>query len=122
MEHIRFKPLPSPVLPAKKQPPVKSNGFAEAFKQEISRNELKISKHAAERMTSRSINLTQEQWNRVNEKVHEAGEKGIKDSLVLLSDAALIVSIKNRTVVTAMGKHDIHDQIFTDIDGTIILE
>ena len=46
---------------------------------------------------------------------------GIKESLVLLNNAALIVSAKNNTVITAMDREEAIDQIFTNINGTIIM-
>ncbi|MBM7579862.1 TIGR02530 family flagellar biosynthesis protein [Jeotgalibacillus terrae] len=120
MEHIRFNPIHTPpAAPVKKQ--IKQSGFADKLQQVIE-GELKFSRHANERLTARNIEITPDQWQRVTDKVNEADSKGVKDSLVLLEQAALIVSIKNRTVVTAMDKKDLNDQIFTDIDGTIILE
>lgn len=46
---------------------------------------------------------------------------GVKESLVLLNDAALIVSAKNNTVITAMNRKEATEQIFTNINGTIIM-
>ncbi|TFE02763.1 TIGR02530 family flagellar biosynthesis protein [Jeotgalibacillus salarius] len=120
MEQIRFNPIHTPpAAPVKKQ--VKQSGFADKLQQVIG-EELKFSRHANERLSSRNIQISQDQWQRVTDKINEADSKGVKDSLVLLEQAALIVSVKNRTVITAMDKKDLQDQIFTDIDGTIILE
>ncbi|MDZ5711725.1 TIGR02530 family flagellar biosynthesis protein [Jeotgalibacillus haloalkalitolerans] len=120
MEHIRFNPIHTPpAAPVKKQ--TKQTGFGDKL-QQVMGEELKFSRHANERLSSRNIQITPAQWQRVSDKVNEAEGKGVKDSLVLLDQAALIVSIQNRTVVTAMDKKDLNDQIFTGIDGTIILE
>lgn len=87
-----------------------------------SQEELKVSKHAEERLTTRNISLTKHQWQLINEKVNEAEKKGITDSLVVTDKAALLVSVKNRTVVTAMNRQEATNKIFTNINGTILIE
>ena len=50
----------------------------------------------------------------------EAGEKGIKDSLILVDQLAFIVNVPNKTVVTAMDQTENKSNIFTNIDGAVI--
>jgi len=95
--------------------------FLEHLNKAIQPVELKISKHASERLTERNIHISDAEWAHVNEKVNEAKAKGIKDSLVLMDQAALIISAKNSTVITAMDRMEAKDQLFTNIDGTIVL-
>lgn len=83
-------------------------------------DELKFSKHASERLSSRSIELTEEMAERLHEGVKRAGEKGIKDSLVVVDSYAFIVNVPNSTVVTAMDQAEADDHIFTNIDGAVI--
>lgn len=83
--------------------------------------ELKISKHASERMQERNIEISQQQWQQITDKVFEARDKGVKQPLVLTDQAALIVSAKNATVITAMDRYEAKSQLFTNIDGTILL-
>lgn len=83
--------------------------------------ELKISKHAQERMMERNIKLNDEQWQLIRSKVFEAKQKGVTDALVVVDDATLIVSAKNNTVVTALNKDEANNKIFTNINGTILL-
>lgn len=91
-------------------------------KQEISDgSELKFSKHAAMRLNDRHINLSQEQSERLENGVSRANEKGIQESLVILDSLAFIVNVPNRTVVTAMEQGESGNQIFTNIDGAIIV-
>jgi flagellar operon protein len=82
---------------------------------------LKISKHASERMQERNIEISKAQWEEVTDKVYEAQQKGVRQPLVLLDQAALIVSAKNSTVITALDRQEAKSQIFTNIDGTIVL-
>lgn len=84
--------------------------------------ELKISKHAQQRMDTRGIDISTEQWMTIHEKVKEAKAKGVNDSLVLTSDAALVVSAKNNTVITVLDREEAKSQIFTNINGTIVID
>jgi len=95
--------------------------FLEHLNKAVQPAELKISKHASERLAERNIHISDAEWAHVTEKVNEAKLKGIKESLVLMDQAALIVSAKNSTVITAMDRMEAKDQLFTNIDGTIVL-
>ena len=64
---------------------------------------------------------TANEWHTVSDKVQEASLKGVKNPLVLMEQAALIISAKNSTVITAMDRMEAREQIFTNIDGTIVL-
>nr|WP_156647192.1 TIGR02530 family flagellar biosynthesis protein [Lentibacillus sp. JNUCC-1] len=83
--------------------------------------DLKISKHAEERMKERQINLSDHEWQLMTDKMKEAKQKGVTDSLVLTKDAALIVSNKNNTVVTVMNKEEASSKLITNINGAILL-
>jgi len=95
--------------------------FLQHFQVATEKHELKVSKHANERLAERNIEISEQEWKRVSEKVFEARSKGVKQPLVLMDQAALIVSAKNATVITAMGRTEAKDQLFTNIDGTIVL-
>lgn len=81
---------------------------------------LKFSKHASGRLTSRNIELNENQISRLENGMQKANEKGIRDSLVLVDELAFIVNIPSKTVVTAMDSFETNDQIFTNIDGAVI--
>ena len=83
--------------------------------------ELKFSKHASMRLEERHISLTTEQNERLESGVAKASEKGIRDSLVMIDSLAFIVNVPNRTVVTAMDQTEQQDNIFTNIDGAVIM-
>lgn len=100
---------------------VPKQSFAEQLNSALAPAPLKISKHASARLTERNITISEAEWARVTDKVNEAKAKGIRDSLVLMEQAALIVSAKNSTVITAMDRTEAKDQLFTNIDGTIVL-
>ncbi len=82
---------------------------------------LKISGHAKARLNSREIQLDKADWDRVMGGVEKAALKGSKESLVLLDDVALVVSVKNRTVITAVDKASLKENVFTNIDSAVIV-
>ena len=86
-----------------------------------SHNQVTFSKHANDRLASRNINLNDEQLNRLNKGVMQAKEKSINESLVMMDDIAFIVNIKNNTVITAMDQANNDNNVFTNIDGAVIV-
>lgn len=82
---------------------------------------LKFSAHAQARMKLRNINLSNEDVAKLNQVVDKAQAKGAKESLILMKDLALVVSIKNRTVITAVDGANIKENIFTNIDSAVIV-
>ncbi|MDR2888790.1 MAG: flagellar protein [Lachnospiraceae bacterium] len=83
--------------------------------------EVKFSKHAIGRLADRNITLSEDQRARLNEGTVKAEAKGIKESLVIVDQMAFIVNIPNNTVVTAMNQGEAREQIFTNIDGAVIM-
>lgn len=82
---------------------------------------IKFSNHAVERMQTRGISYSPERLQKLDEAVKKAAAKGSKDTLVLMDDSALIVSVKNNTVVTVMDKSNLKENVFTNIDSTVVL-
>jgi len=124
MMTLLIKPVTSQTLDAIKSRTnvLKSQTSFKEVLSELQNPTLKISKHAQERIQQRDIHISDNDWNLIEEKVQEASYKGVTDSLVILQDAALIVSAKNKTVVTAMNIEEAKSQIFTNINGTIIMD
>lgn len=85
-------------------------------------SKLTVSKHAKQRLHQRGIQINDERWRQIENRIQEAKKMGVKESLVLLKDAALIVSAKNNTVITAMDREEAGTQIFTNINGTILMD
>ena len=72
-------------------------------------------------MQTRGISYTPERLQKLDEAVKKAAAKGSKDTLVLMDDTALIVSVKNNTVVTVMDKNNMKENVFTNIDSTVMI-
>ena len=83
---------------------------------------LKFSAHAMQRLASRNITLTQDDVNRMNAMADKAAAKGAKQSLFMMNDVAMVVSIKNRTVITAVDADSMKENVFTNIDSAAIIK
>ncbi len=80
-----------------------------------------FSRHAMNRVMERNIDLSTENIERLNEGIKLADEKGLDDTLILLDDAAFIVSVRNNTVITTVNKDEMTGNVFTNIDGTVVI-
>ena len=95
--------------------------FAEVFADKKTEDsELKFSKHAANRLSERNIELSDGVINRLSAGMQAAGQKGINESLVMVDQLAFIVNVNNRTVITALEGSDPETNVFTNIDGAVI--
>lgn len=88
---------------------------------EVLADRLKVSGHAQTRLQSRNIELGAAEWERVMGGVDRAEQKGSRESLVMVDDVALVVSIKNRTVITAVDRASLQNNVFTNIDSAVIV-
>lgn len=82
--------------------------------------ELKFSAHATERMSRRNLQLSEHDMARLQQAADKAAAKGAHDSLILMKNMGFIVSIDNRTVLTAVNTDELKDQVFTNIDSTVL--
>lgn len=94
-------------------------GAAQAEKTVGSR--LKFSNHAVDRMQARGISFSPEQMAKIESAVSKAAGKGAKDTLLLTDTSALIVSVKDNTVVTVMDKGALKENVFTNIDSAVMI-
>jgi flagellar operon protein len=94
--------------------------FDEILKSKINEsNEIKFSKHAQMRLQMRNMNLSEAQKERISKAVQKAGEKGVKESLVLVDDMAFVVDVRSKTVITAVNSNELKENVFTNIDGAV---
>lgn len=82
---------------------------------------VKFSAHAQKRLESRGIRLNETELSGIKNAVEMASKKGARESLLLLDDLALIVSVKNRTVITAVDGESRKENVFTNIDSAVIV-
>lgn len=110
-----------------REPDLKGPSFEDVLKEkskspiEKAIPNLNFSGHAVDRMVSRGIRLQSTDIKKLEDAVDKAQQKGSRETLVLMGDNAFIVNIKNRTVVTAMDRTMMKENVFTNIDSTVVL-
>ncbi|NLW90323.1 MAG: flagellar protein [Syntrophomonadaceae bacterium] len=112
-----------PVVPAKdssKQAVGTKGKFDQVLAQKLG-TELKFSQHAQQRLADRNIEFSQDDLDKLNQAVSKARAKGSRDSLVLMDNLALLVSVKNNTVITAVDGQSLKENVFTNIDSAVIV-
>jgi flagellar operon protein len=116
-----ISPTGQALIPSQANPIGTAQAFGQVLDEAINRGaDLRFSAHAQRRLQSRDIELGNEDLSKIQKAVDKAEEKGSKESLVLLDNVALVVSVENRTVITALNVPDIRDNIVTNIDSVVI--
>ena len=115
---VRPKPATSP---PGAQPVGGNSPFAQVLDQKLPGQPVRLSQHAQERLKSRGITLSETDMKQLAGAVDSVAQKGGKDSLIMMGDAALVVSVKNRTVITAMDRQGMKGNVFTNIDSAVVL-
>lgn len=96
--------------------------FQNVLQKELNKGQdLKFSAHAEKRLKEREIVLTREELVKIDRAVQKAEAKGGRESLIIYGELALIASIKNKTVVTALDKSSMDGHVFTNIDSAVII-
>lgn len=96
--------------------------FKEVLRQRLGQTSgLNFSRHAVTRAAQRGVELSQSHMERLSEGVRIAGEKGLDDTLILIDKTAFLVSVKNHTVITTVNGDELRGNVFTNIDGTVII-
>lgn len=95
--------------------------IADRTEQTVVSGGIRFTKHADARLMQRNIRLTDEQMTRLEEGTRKASDKGIKESLVLVDDLAFIVNTDKKMVITAIDQNSSEDNIYTNIDGAVII-
>ena len=75
-----------------------------------------------QRLQSRNITISSDDMDRMNQMADKAAAKGSKQSLFMMGDTAMVVSIKNRVVITAVDSDSMKENVFTNIDSAAIIK
>lgn len=84
-------------------------------------SEVNFSKHAVKRAAEHNIDLNADNLNRLNEGVRIANDKNLEEPLILVGSTAFLVNIPNNMVITAVDSSNMKGNVFTNIDGTVII-
>jgi flagellar operon protein len=122
--------IPNPIRPGRIDRPQQSkpvsgatvnSPFAQVLDQKIPNQSVKFSQHAQDRLRARNITFSASDIASLEGAVNSVAQKGGKESLVMMGDSALVVSVKNRTVVTALDRTQMRGNVFTNIDSAVII-
>lgn len=109
---------PSPVSRKQEQP---SGSFGSALQAQMAKqSNVQFSAHAQKRLAERNVQLNESEHARLGVAVDKVQQRGADKSLVLMDDLALVVSARNRMVITAVDSSNSKDSVFTNIDSAVI--
>ena len=120
--------LPNPVKGAIAQTPLSGKpltlknggGFAGVLESRLNDSKVRFSGHALDRLKERGIKLGENELAKLEGAVSSVAAKGGNESLIMVGDAALLVSVKNRTVITAFDRNNLEGNVFTKIDSAAV--
>ncbi len=128
-ENLSGVQIPPSVAPVRPQgtpvqiPPTSGAGFRDVLREAVAPagQPLKFSAHALQRLQSRNIQVSPDDLNRMNQMADKAAAKGAKQSLFMVGDVGMVVSIKNRVVITAVDQQSMKENVFTNIDSAAVI-
>lgn len=128
VQRMSFPVTTGRVQPTDNVPQVQSTteiqgpSFAEILSRRLEGEKaLSFSKHAVNRVEERGIELSDGHLERLSEGMRLAESKGLGDTLILVDSTAFIVNAKNRTVITTVDSNSLAGNVFTNIDGTVVI-
>ena len=99
--------------------PLQGPAFEEVLRQRV--GTVKFSGHALQRVERRGIDLdANNTLARLEGGVERAAQKGARDSVVFVDGTAFVVSVRNKTVITAVDSEHMREHVFTNIDSAVI--
>lgn len=110
--------------PTRRSGETSASGFDQLLTKQLQPNEvpsaLRWSAHAVQRLSQREIAVTPQMQQRLEGAVDKLAAKGGRESIVLMDQMAFVVSVTNRTVITAVDQAGMRDQVFTNIDSAVL--
>ncbi|MFY9393227.1 MAG: TIGR02530 family flagellar biosynthesis protein, partial [Halanaerobiales bacterium] len=91
--------------------------FKEVLNTQLKSEGVEFSKHARNRLVSRGIEVSESDLNKLEEGIMKAASKGARESLIMVNQVAYLVSVENKTVITAIDKESLKENVFTNIDS-----
>lgn len=118
----RSAPIGPAITPRRPDAPIPLKPGSPSFGEALQRagEGVHLSRHAQKRVDRRDLDLDESRLGRLNSAINRAAEKGARNSLVMLDDLAVVVDVRERTVVTAMNAEAGRERVFTNIDSVVI--
>jgi flagellar operon protein len=106
---------------SKVQNSIQGPSFNDVLSRLKSNDQVKFSKHAIDRLNSRNIELSDDEISRINGGVDKAKSKGVREALIMMDNKVFVASVQNKTIITAAMDEQLKDNVFTNIDGAVIV-
>jgi len=100
---------------------IQGSSFNDVLNRLKSNDQVKFSKHAIDRLHSRNIELSEDEISRINGGVDKAKSKGVREALIMMDNKVFVASVQNKTIITAAMDEQLKDNVFTNIDGAVIV-
>lgn len=100
---------------------IQGPSFNDVLSRLKSSDQVKFSKHAIDRLNSRNIELSDDEISRINGGVDKAKSKGVREALIMMDNKVFVASVQNKTIITAAMDEQLKDNVFTNIDGAVIV-
>jgi flagellar operon protein len=126
VDPIRSNPAITPPgvaggVQAARPPAAAGAGFDHLLRKRMQQpGQVRFSGHALERLQRRGVAMDTATMARLADGVERAAAKGSRDALVMIDQTAFVVSVQNRTVITAVPTQSMRDRVFTNIDSAVI--
>jgi flagellar operon protein len=111
-------PTAAPTAPARQSRQTQGPTFAQVLANQVEPPQ--FSRHALERLQRRGIEVGPQTLQRLSNGIAQAAAKGSRDSVVFVDGTAFVTSVKNNTVITAVGSEHMREHVFTNIDSAVI--
>jgi flagellar operon protein len=120
-EPLVIQPIQKPLAVQSGTPMVGTSPFARIFEEKFPLQGVRFSQHAEERLRSRGITLSASDLKSLAGAMDSVAKKGGKESLIMQGDTAFVVSVANRTVITALDRKSMMDSVVTNIDSVAVI-
>jgi len=98
---------------------LRQKSFSQFLNDSLTVDDLSFSAHALSRLEQRNIVVDEQIKNQLENAINKIALKGGKESLIMLDNVAYVVSIPNKTVITAL--ETAQENVFTNIDSALVL-
>ena len=120
-EPLVIPPTTKPASPKTDVSVGRASPFAKILDDKLQGQGIKFSQHAQERLRFRGITLSESDLKNLAGAMDNVAKKGGRESLILQGDTAFVVSIANRTVITAMDRKSMIGSVITNIDSAAVI-
>ena len=122
----RFSPIEprAGVTPAGQAQPSRRKNTAGQFGALLRQEQegVAFSKHAKARAEARGIEVTPALMDQLASSVERAQAKGATNILAFDATRAFIINVPHGRVITTMSQEEMQENIFTNIDGAVLLK